>query len=149
MREKILKVLLLEKNAALVIMKRQMWEEKRDKSGEINAMLTCKQIKRTQTSCEKKIESEGERGGDQIGIRSCCMKEGWGWRWVEGGRSIMWNKKKKAFQQTGFNLLTMQQTGPDVRLLPEVQGPLPLITPLCEQAKSLMEGQVQPKTSLL
>lgn len=95
MREKILELLLLEENAALVIMKRQMWEEKRDKSGEINAMLTCKQIKRTQTGCEKKIESEGERRGDQIGIRSCCMKEGWGWRWVEGGRSIMWNKKKK------------------------------------------------------
>lgn len=39
----------------------------------------------------------------------------------------------------------MQQTGPDVKLLPEEQGPLPLITPLCEQAKSLMEGKFNQK----
>lgn len=56
----------------------------------------------------------------------------------------MWNSRK-TFQQTGFNLLTMQQTGRDVKLLPEEQGPLPLITPLCEQAKSLMEGKFSPK----
>lgn len=58
----------------------------------------------------------------------------------------MWNSKK-TFQQTGFNLLTMQQTGPDVKLLPEEQGPLPLITPLCEQAKSLMDGKFSPNSS--
>lgn len=41
----------------------------------------------------------------------------------------------------GFNLPTMQQTGGDVRLL---QGPQPLITPLCEQAPPPMEGRVHP-----
>lgn len=49
--------------------------------------------------------------------------------------------EKKAFQQMGFNLPTMQQTGGDVRLL---QGPQPLITPLCEQAPPPMEGRVHP-----
>lgn len=62
-----------------------------------------------------------------------------------GRRSIKWNSEKKKPQQTAFNLLTMQQTGPDVKLLCEEQGPLPLITPLCEQAKSLMDGRFSPK----
>lgn len=56
----------------------------------------------------------------------------------------MWNSEK-TFQQAGFNLLTMQQTGLDLKLLPVERGPLPLIAPLCEQAKSLMEGKFSPK----
>lgn len=55
----------------------------------------------------------------------------------------MWNSKK-TFQQTAFNLLTMQQTAPDLKLLPEEQGPPSLIAPLCEGAKSLMEGKSRP-----
>lgn len=35
----------------------------------------------------------------------------------------------------------MQQTGADVKLV-EARGPLPLMTPLCEPAKSLKEGRV-------
>ncbi len=63
-----------------------------------------------------------ERQGEQSRVHSWCMKEGWGLRCGGGRRSIMWNSKK-TFQQTDFNLLTMQQTGPDVQLLPEEQGP--------------------------
>lgn len=48
---------------------------------------------------------------------------------------------KKGFQKGAFNLVTMQQTGADVKLV-EVRGPLPLMTPLCEPAKSLKEGRV-------
>lgn len=43
-----------------------------------------------------------------------------GWAGVRG-RSIMCNNKKSS-QQSAFNLLTMQQTGPDVKRLPEERG---------------------------
>lgn len=61
-----------------------------------------------------------------------------------GGRSIMWNSKK-TFQQTGFNLLTMKQTGLDLKRLPGARGPPLLIAPLCEQAKSSAEGKFSPE----
>lgn len=55
-------------------------------------------------------------------------------------RSITQNMKK-GFQKSAFHLVTMQQTGADGKLV-EARGPLPLMTPLCEPAKSLKEGRV-------
>lgn len=56
----------------------------------------------------------------------------------------MWNSKK-TFQQTGFNLLAMKQTGLDLKRLPGARGPPLLIAPLREQAKSSAEGKFSPE----